>query len=143
MPFSVAVARWSLKPKVVVQLRPRAANIVSYLDSWFAPTDLYGIIFKSKSGKDENLNSMQFNTQADLDNYNNNLVETNVRLMGDKTVVGQVVQLLSYIRHAIRNNLKTTIEVDIANTVANVPFMLDANGMEVPDLVTVKKVQVN
>ena len=86
---------------------------------------------------------MQFNTQADLDNYNNNLVETNVRLMGDKTVVGQVVQLLSYIRHAIRNNLKTTIEVDIANTVANVPFMLDANGMEVPDLVTVKKVQVN
>ena len=86
---------------------------------------------------------MQFNTQADLDNYNNNLVETNVRLMGDKTVVGQVVQLLSYIRHASRNNLKTTIEVDIANTVANVPFMLDVNGMEVPDLVTVKKVQVN
>jgi len=30
---------------------------------------------------------MKFNTQAELDNYNNNLVETNVRLMGDKTVV--------------------------------------------------------
>lgn len=28
MPFSVAVARWSLKPKVVVQLRPRAAIFV-------------------------------------------------------------------------------------------------------------------
>ena len=28
MPFSVAVARWSLKPKVVVQLRPRAAILV-------------------------------------------------------------------------------------------------------------------
>ena len=86
---------------------------------------------------------MQFGTQADLDNYNNNLVETNVRLMGDKTVVGQVVQLLSYIRHAVRNNMKTKIEVDIANTVANVPFMLDVNGMEIPDLVTVSKVQVN
>ena len=111
----------------------------------------YGIIFNSQRGKKRKFLIpskeyniiMQFNTQADLDNYNNNLVETNVRLMGDKTVVGQVVQLLSYIRHAIRNNLKTTIEVDIANTVANVPFMLDVNGMEVPDLVTVKKVQVN
>ncbi len=87
--------------------------------------------------------AMQFNTQADLDNYNNNLVDTNVHLMGDKTVIAQVVQLLSYIRHAVRNNLKTTIEVDIPNTVANVPFMMDVNGMDVPDLVTVSKVQVN
>lgn len=86
---------------------------------------------------------MQFNSQAEIDNYNSNLVETNVRLMGDKTVVAQVVQLLSYIRHAVRNNMNTTIEVDIANTVANVPLMMDVNGMEVPDLVTVKKVQVN
>lgn len=86
---------------------------------------------------------MQFESQAELDNYNNNLVETNVRLMGDRTIVGQVLQLLSYIRHAIRNNMKTTIEVDIANTVANVQFMLDANGREVPDLVTVKKAQIN
>jgi len=39
----------------------------------------------------------------------------------------------------VRNNLKTTIEVDINNTVANVPFMFDTNGLEVPDLVTVKK----
>lgn len=86
---------------------------------------------------------MQFTSQADLDNYNNNLVETNVRLMGDKTVVGQVVQLLAYIRHAVRNNLKTSIEVNINNTVANVPLMFDVNGIEVPDLVTVDSVQVN
>lgn len=85
----------------------------------------------------------QFQTQGDIDNYNNNLVEVNVRLMGDKTVVGQVLQLLSYIRHAVRNNIKTTIDVDINNTVANVPFMLDANGLEVPDLVTVSRTQVN
>lgn len=86
---------------------------------------------------------MKFESQAELDNYNNNLVETNVRLVGDKTVVAQVVQLLSYIRHAVRNNMKTTIEVGINNTVANVPFMLDVNGLEVPDLVVVPKVQVN
>lgn len=86
---------------------------------------------------------MQFESQAQLDNYNNNLVETHVRLMGDKTVVAQVVQLLTYIRHALRNNLKTSIQVDIPITVANVPFMIDANGLEVPDLVTVNKVQIN
>ena len=86
---------------------------------------------------------LQFQTQGDIDNYNNNLVEVNVRLMGDKTVVGQVLQLLSYIRHAVRNNMKTTIDVDINNTVANAPFMLDANGLEVPDLVTVSRTQVN
>lgn len=83
--------------------------------------------------------NMEFNTQAELDAYNNSLVETNVRLVGDKTVIGQVVQLLAYIRHAVRNNMKVKIDVNIANTVANVPFMMDVNGLEVPDLVTVKK----
>lgn len=84
-----------------------------------------------------------FNSQADLDTYNNNLVETHVRLMGDKTIVAQTLQLLSYIRHAIRNNMKTSIQVDIPITVANAAFMLDANGIEVPDLVTVEKTQIN
>ena len=84
-----------------------------------------------------------FNSQADLDTYNNNLVETHVRLMGDKTIVAQTLQLLSYIRHAIRNNMKTSIQVDIPITVANAAFMIDANGVEVPDLVTVEKTQIN
>ena len=86
---------------------------------------------------------MQFNSQAELDSYNNNLVDTNVHLMGDATVVAQVVQLLAYIRHALKNNIKTKIEVDLPNTAANVDFMMDVNGMQVPDLVTVGKVQVN
>lgn len=86
---------------------------------------------------------MQFNSTEDLDAYNNNLVDTNVHLIGDATVVAQVVQLLAYIRHAIKNNAKVTIEVDIPNTAANVEFMMDVNGMQVPDLVTVNKVQIN
>lgn len=86
---------------------------------------------------------MQFQSQAELDAYNSNLVDTNVHLMGDSTVIAQVVQLLSYIRHALKNNMKTKIEVDLPNTAANVEFMMDVNGMQVPDLVTVSKVQVN
>ena len=87
--------------------------------------------------------SMQFQSQGELDAYNNNLVDTNVHLMGDATVVAQVVQLIAYIRHALKNNIKTKIEVDMPNTVANVDFMMDVNGQQVPDLVTVKHVQVN
>lgn len=86
---------------------------------------------------------MQFQSQKELDAYNSNLVDTNVHLMGDSTVIAQVVQLLSYIRHALKNNMKTKIEVDLPNTAANVEFMMDVNGMQVPDLVTVNKVQVN
>ena len=86
---------------------------------------------------------MQFNSKAELDSYNNNLVDTNIHLMGDSTVIAQVVQLLAYIRHALRNNVKTKIEVNLPNTVANVDFMMDVNGMQVPDLVTVGKVQIN
>jgi len=86
---------------------------------------------------------MQFQSQAELDTYNNNLVDTNVHLMGDATVIAQVVQLLAYIRHALKNNVKTKIEVDLPNTVANIDFMMDVNGMQVPDLVTVGKTQIN
>ena len=87
--------------------------------------------------------NMQFNSQAELDSYNNNLVDTNVHLMGDATVIAEVVQLLSYIRHALKNNMKTKIEVDLPNTAANVEFMMDVNGMQVPDLVTVSKTSIN
>ena len=51
--------------------------------------------------------------------------------------------MLAYIRHAVRNNLKTHIDVDIQNTVANSVLMMDANGMEVPDLVTVNHAAIN
>ncbi len=72
---------------------------------------------------------MQFSTQEELDSYNNNLVDTNIHLIGDSTVITQVVTLLTYIRHALNNNLKTKIVVDLPNTVANVDFMMDVNGM--------------
>lgn len=87
--------------------------------------------------------SMHFESQGELDAYNNNLVETNIRLVGDKTAIAQTVQLIAYIRHAIRNNQKQHIYVNISNTVANIPYMMDVNGMEVPDLVTVNNVQIN
>lgn len=92
----------------------------------------------------DNLNNpLIFNSKEELYNYNNNIKQVDLRLMGDKTAIAQTIQLLSYIRHAIRNNLKTDITVSIKNTVANLNFMFDANGMQVPDLVTQKNIQIN
>jgi len=36
-----------------------------------------------------------------------------VRLIGDKIVLVQVIKLLAYIRHAIQNDMKTSIDVKI------------------------------
>lgn len=92
---------------------------------------------------DNNDTTMHFSSQGELDEYNNNLVETTIKLVGDRTAIAQTVQLLAYIRHAIRNNQQQTIQLNISNTVANIPYMMEVNGREVPDLVTVNKVQIN
>ena len=93
---------------------------------------------------DEDLNPYaRFQTQADLDLYNNNQKETIVRLIGDSRIIAQTVQLLAYIRHALSNNAQVNLEVSICNTVANPTFMMDVNGMQIPDLVTQKKIQIN
>lgn len=40
---------------------------------------------------------------------NNNLVETDIKLLGDHKIIEQIVRLLAYIRHAVKYNLTTTI----------------------------------
>ena len=77
-------------------------------------------------------NPLIFSSKGELENYNNSLKQVDIRLMGDKTIIAQTIQLLAYIRHAIRNNLKTNINISIENTVANLDYMFDANGMQVP-----------
>ena len=89
------------------------------------------------------MTDMVFNTQGDIDVYNNSLADTTVHMIGNSTVIAQVIQLLAYIRHGIRNNMKADINVKLGCTVANVPFMFDVNGQEVPDMVLVDKTQIN
>jgi len=93
--------------------------------------------------KDFSQEEIAFASQAELDKYNNSLVDTTVRLLGDKTIVAEVVQLISYIRHAVKNNIEKDIVVHIGNTVANVPFTFSVNEMAIPDLTTVDRMQIN
>ena len=72
-----------------------------------------------------------------------NLVETNIRIIGDKRPIIEVVKLMAYIRHAIRNNLKCEIKVKLGHNIANTPFMFDVNGLEVQDFITKNEVIIN
>lgn len=93
----------------------------------------------------ENINDEQsyLMSLGELEEYNGSKVKTVVDLYGDREIIGQTVQLLAYIRHALRNNRKCEIRLKIGNTVANPDFMMDVNGFEIPDLVTCPEYQIN
>ena len=86
---------------------------------------------------------VQNEQQQNVEIINQNLVETQIKILGDKTTISQVVQLLAYIRHAIKYNLNTHIDVQIGKYVMNTPFAMDVNGQEIQDLVTQSKAEIN
>lgn len=88
-------------------------------------------------------NPMVFGSQGELDTHNNNLVETTIRFLGDRTIIAEIVQLLAYIRHGVKNNAVGSITVTLGGTVANPSLMMDVNGLQVPDLVMQDKIQIN
>ena len=88
-------------------------------------------------------NPLSFGSQGELDTHNNNLVETTVRFLGDRTLIAEIVQLLAYIRNGVKNNVKGSITVSLGQTVANPNLMMDVNGFQVPDLVIQDKIQIN
>jgi len=88
-------------------------------------------------------NPLVFSSQGELDTHNNNLVETTVRFLGDRTIIAEIVQLLAYIRHGVKNNVKGEIKVKLNGTVANPSLMMDVNGLQVPDLVIQEHMDIN
>ena len=85
------------------------------------------------------------NSQIDEVNigYNPNLVETNLRMIGDKSTIAEVVRLVAYIRHAVMNNLNKTIVVNIGENVVNTKFLFDVNGLEVQDYIAQDQISIN
>lgn len=74
---------------------------------------------------------------------NQNLVTTDIRMLGNSTTICQIVQLLAYIRHAIQTNTQYNIQVLIGNNVANSEFTFDVNGMEVQDYIPKPTIEIN
>lgn len=81
--------------------------------------------------------------EQNVDVVNKNLVETNIRFLGDKTTIAQIVQLLAYIRHAVKYNLQTEINVKIGHKIMNTPLAMDVNEQEISDYVTQPEAEIN
>lgn len=75
--------------------------------------------------------------------FNPNLVDTQIKIIGDRRPISQTIKLLAYIRHAIKNNLKCEIKVNIGHNIMNSDFIFDVNGQEIPDFITQKTIEIN
>lgn len=69
--------------------------------------------------------------------------ETDVTFLGNKYTIIQIVTLLSYIRNAIKNNEKKTIEVTIGNNVSNRDFEFLVNDEKTDDMIIKDKIEIN
>lgn len=83
------------------------------------------------------------NQKEHIDVINKNLVETTVRFLGDVGTISQIVELLAYIRHGIKNNMNTKITVQIGKNIANTPFVFDVNGQEIKDYILQPVIEIN
>ena len=75
--------------------------------------------------------------------FKKDIADSDLTLIGDKSTICQVVQLLAYIRHAIQNNLQTEIKVKVGHKIANGTFMFAVNGLEIPDYRTQDEIEIN
>ena len=66
-----------------------------------------------------------------------------VKMIGDKMILIQVVKLLAYIRYAVQNNLKTELVVKFGEKIANGEFKFDVNGLPIGDLILQKEISIN
>ena len=66
-----------------------------------------------------------------------------VRLIGDKIILVQVIKRLADIRHAIQNGMKTSIDVKIGQRIANAEFTFDVNQLPIDDLITQDEIVVS
>lgn len=74
---------------------------------------------------------------------NERLVDTNVHFIGDKQTISQIVLLLAYIRHAVKNNLNTDIKISIGKHIVNRELAFDVNNQEIADYITQKTLEIN
>ena len=73
-----------------------------------------------------------------------NLVDAEMRMVGDKYTISQVVMLLSYIRHAIRTGEKKDIKVSIGKKKSSPDsFNFVLNYSDVDDLIPMDVAEIN
>lgn len=72
-----------------------------------------------------------------------NLDDTTIYMVGDHDTIAQIVQLLSYIRYAIKNKQQTKITVNIGSKIQSEFFNFDVNGFAIRDRIAVPYTEIN
>ena len=78
-----------------------------------------------------------------VEETNARLVDTIVHFVGDKRTISQVVMLLAYVRHAVKNNLRKDIVVQIGKNVVNKELLFDVNNQEIDDYIAKDFIEIN
>lgn len=71
------------------------------------------------------------------------LVESHIKVIGDKSTVCQLTMLLAYIRHAIQNKQQKTITVNVGSKVNSDFFGFQVNDQEIKDYITQDSIDIN
>lgn len=71
------------------------------------------------------------------------LVESFIKIIGDKSTVCEVIQLLAYIRYAIQNKQQTKIEVNVGSKVNSDFFDFQVNQQEIKDYIAQNYIEIN
>lgn len=102
--------------------------------------DLIAIAHKmnSQDGYDELTEQIERNQSLNISQ-----TATDLRFIGDREIICQVVQLLAYIRNALKTGNPTHIDVEIGNEIAGPTFTFDVNGCEIKDITAVKHTKIN
>ena len=78
-----------------------------------------------------------------VEQTNARLVDTLVHFVGDKSTISQVVMLLASVRHAVKNNLRKDIVVQIGKNVVNKELLFDVNNQEIDDYIAKDFIEIN
>ena len=71
------------------------------------------------------------------------LSETDIKIIGDWSTICQVIQLLAYIRHAIKNKKQTEIKVNIGSNVNSDFFSFQVNNAQIRDYISKDYIEIN
>lgn len=71
------------------------------------------------------------------------LVESSIKVIGDKSTVCEVIQLLAYIRYAIKNKQQIKIEVNVGSKVNSDFFGFQVNEQEIKDYISQEYIEIN
>ena len=86
------------------------------------------------------INSMEI---AKTQNNVNNLVECDIKIIGDKQTTCEIIQLLSYIRNILKNKQQKDITVKVGSTAASDFFGFSVNGQEIKDYIAKDILNIN